>query len=207
MPTDPRGHLLYAAEVPARILVIDNFDSFVYNLVQYLGQLGAEPLVHREGAIDLAEVERLAPDGILISPGPGRPEQATLSNQVIRELHRSIPIFGVCLGMQCIGEVFGADVVRAPEIVHGKTSSITHDAQGVFRGIPSPLEVTRYHSLMVDPATVPPELIVTATTENGLVMGLRHVSAPLEGVQFHPESVLTDHGLEMVGNFLELCGH
>ncbi|MCB1258131.1 MAG: aminodeoxychorismate/anthranilate synthase component II [Microthrixaceae bacterium] len=202
-----RLSLFYASEVPARILVIDNFDSFVYNLVQYIGQLGAEPIVHREGSIDLDEVRQIAPDGILISPGPGRPEQATLSNQIIGELHDSVPILGVCLGMQCIGEVFGASVVRAPEIVHGKTSEVIHDSEGIFEGIPTPLEVTRYHSLIVDSATIPDELSVTATTQSGLVMGLRHKSAPLEGVQFHPESVLTDRGLDMVGNFLAICGH
>lgn len=189
----------------ARILVIDNFDSFVYNLVQYLGQLGAEPLVHREGTIDLDRVDRLAPDGVLISPGPGRPSAATLSNTIIRERHTTVPILGVCLGMQCIAEVFGASIVHAREIVHGRTSTISHDGRGVFRGVPDPVEVTRYHSLAVDEGTLPPELVVTARASDGTVMALRHTDFPTEGVQFHPESVLTEHGLEMMENFLERC--
>lgn len=197
--------VLYDFRVPVRILVIDNFDSFVYNLVQYIGQLGAEPIVHREGSIDLDEVDRIAPDGILISPGPGKPSQATISNELIRNKFEDTPILGVCLGMQCIGEVFGGEVVRAPEIVHGKRTPVTHDGQGLFEGVPNPVEVTRYHSLMVEPSTVPEDLVVTATTDSELVMGLRHRSAPLEGVQFHPESVLTDHGLVMMENFLNLC--
>lgn len=197
--------LAYASEVPTRILVIDNFDSFVYNLVQYIGQLGAEPIVRREGSVTLEEVDAIAPDGVLISPGPGHPSAATLSNQIIRDRHGSFPILGVCLGMQCIAEVFGGSVVHAPEVVHGRTSRITHDGLGIFRGIPDPIEVTRYHSLVVEPSTLPAELFVTARTDSGVVMGIRHVDGSTEGVQFHPESVLTEHGLEMVANFLESC--
>lgn len=191
--------------MPARILVIDNFDSFVYNLVQYVGQLGAEPIVHREGSITLDDVDSIAPDGVLISPGPGHPSAATLSNTIIRERYRSFPILGVCLGMQCIAEVFGGSVVHAPEVVHGRTSMISHDGRGVFREVPEPVEVTRYHSLMVDEAGLPDELSVTARTTDGIVMGLRHREANLEGVQFHPESVLTSHGHDMVANFLAAC--
>lgn len=191
--------------MPARILVIDNFDSFVYNLVQYIGQLGSEPIVHREGSITLDDVDEIAPDGVLISPGPGHPSAATLSNEIIRERSRSFPILGVCLGMQCIAEVFGGSVVHAPEVVHGRTSRITHDGLGIFDGIPDPVEVTRYHSLVVDPSTLPDELVVTASTDTGVVMGIRHRDVAVEGVQFHPESVLTEHGLEMVANFLATC--
>src|SRR5215204_1436506 len=160
--------------VAARVLVIDNYDSFVYNLVQYLGELGAEPLVHRHDELTLDEIEALDPDAVLISPGPGRPEDAGLSNDVIRHFAGRRPVLGVCLGHQCIGEVYGADVVRAPEIMHGKTSLIRHTGVGVFAGLPSPLEATRYHSLVVDPDSVPAELEVTAWTDDGTVMGLRH---------------------------------
>ena len=197
----------YAAAVPARILVIDNYDSFTYNLVQYLGELGAEPEEHRDDAIDLADVERIDPDGILISPGPGRPEDAGLSNELIRTWGERVPVFGVCLGMQCIGEVFGGEVVRAPQVVHGKTSAIRHRGVGVFQGLPDPLEATRYHSLVVERSSVPDVLEVTAETEDGLVMGLRHRELMVEGVQFHPESVLTVAGHDLVANFLRGCGH
>lgn len=189
-----------------RILVIDNFDSFVYNLVQYVGQLGGEPIVHRADALEPEDVDRIDPDGVLISPGPGHPSAATLSNTVIGARRDDLPILGVCLGMQCIAEVFGASVVHAPEIVHGRTSSITHDGQGIFEGVPDPVEVTRYHSLAVDETTLPAELSVTARAEDGTVMGLRHADLPIEGVQFHPESVLTQHGHDMVSNFLRACG-
>jgi anthranilate synthase/aminodeoxychorismate synthase-like glutamine amidotransferase len=188
-----------------RILVIDNYDSFVYNLVQYLGELGAEPIVHRHDAIDLAEVDRIQPDGILISPGPGRPHDAGLSNELIAGWGRQVPVFGVCLGQQCIGEVFGGRVVRAPEIVHGRTSLVHHDGRGVFEGLPEPLEATRYHSLIVERASLPPVLEVSAETDDGLVMGLRHRELPIEGVQFHPESVLTVAGHEMLDNVLRRC--
>ena len=188
-----------------RVLVIDNYDSFVYNLVQYLGELGAEPIVHRDDAITLDGVESIDPDGILISPGPGRPEDAGLSNELIRTWGDRRPVFGVCLGHQCIGEVFGGDVVRAPEVVHGKTSSIHHLGVGVFAGLPDPLEATRYHSLVVDRATLPDVLEITAWTDDGIIMGLRHRELPIEGVQFHPESVLTESGHELVANFLRRC--
>lgn len=188
-----------------RILVIDNYDSFVYNLVQYLGELGAEPIVHRHDAIDLDDVERLDPDGILISPGPGRPQDAGLSNELILRWGSRVPVFGVCLGQQCIGEVFGGRVVRAPEVVHGKTSAIHHDGRGVFQGLPEPLEATRYHSLIVERGSVPEVLEISAETDDGLVMGLRHRELPIEGVQFHPESVLTVAGHEMLDNFLRRC--
>jgi anthranilate synthase/aminodeoxychorismate synthase-like glutamine amidotransferase len=188
--------------VAKRILVIDNYDSFVYNLVQYLGELGAEPIVHRHDAIGLADVETLAPDGILISPGPGRPSDAGLSNVLISEWSARVPVFGVCLGMQCMGEVFGGDVVRAPEVQHGKTSLIRHQGLGVFAGLPNPLEATRYHSLIVDRATLPESLEITAETDDGLIMGLRHRELNVEGVQFHPESILTTAGHDMLSTFL-----
>jgi anthranilate synthase/aminodeoxychorismate synthase-like glutamine amidotransferase len=191
--------------VGARILVIDNYDSFVYNLVQYLGELGAEPVVHRDDAIDLDDVERIDPDGILISPGPGRPEDAGLSNELIATWGARRPVFGVCLGLQCIGAVFGGEVVRAPQVVHGKTSLIRHRDVGVFRGLPDPLEATRYHSLVVDRDSVPDVLEITAETDDGLVMGLRHRELDVEGVQFHPESVLTVAGHDLVRNFLDRC--
>lgn len=189
-----------------KILVLDNYDSFVFNLVQYIGELGAEPIVHRSDALGLSEIDTLAPDGILISPGPGRPEDAGLSNEVISTFGGKIPIFGVCLGHQCIGQVFGGDVVRAPEIMHGKTSSIVHNGHGVFAGLPSPFEATRYHSLVVAKDSIPEELEITAWTNDGLVMGLRHREMAIEGVQFHPESILTNSGHSIVGNFLAQCG-
>ena len=188
-----------------RIAVIDNYDSFVYILVQYLGELGAEPLVHRHDAVTADEVRALAPDGILISPGPGTPDDAGVSNDLLAALSGEVPIFGVCLGMQCIGQVFGGAVIRAPEVMHGKTSVIEHDGSGVFDGLPSPLTATRYHSLIVERASVPSVLEVTATCDQGLVMGLRHRRHPTEGVQFHPESVLTDAGRDLLGNFLARC--
>jgi anthranilate synthase component 2 len=188
-----------------RILVLDNYDSFVFNLVQYLGELGAEPVVHRSDQLTLAEIVDLDPDGVLVSPGPGRPEDAGLSNEVIVHFAGRRPVFGVCLGHQCIGQVFGGDVVRAPEIMHGKTSQIHHTGQGVFAGLPEPLEATRYHSLVVDRASVPDVLEITAETDDGLVMGLRHREHDVEGVQFHPESILTASGHALVANFLARC--
>ncbi|MCD9624136.1 anthranilate synthase component II [Rhabdothermincola salaria] len=189
----------------ARILVLDNYDSFVFNLVQYLGELGAEPLVHRSDELTLEQIVELEPDGVLVSPGPGRPEDAGLSNDVIRHFAGRRPVFGVCLGHQCIGQVFGGEVVRAPEIMHGKTSLVRHHGHGVFAGLPQPLEATRYHSLVVDRASVPDELEITAETDEGLVMGLRHRTHDVEGVQFHPESILTASGHQLVANFLERC--
>ena len=188
-----------------RILVIDNYDSFVYNLVQYLGELGAQPIVHREDALSLSDVEAINPDGILISPGPGHPSQAGLSNDLIREWGSRRPVFGVCLGLQCIGEVFGGNVIRAPQVVHGKTSLITHDGRGVFADLPNPLEATRYHSLIVERSSLPDELEITAQTEDGLIMGLRHRELIVEGVQFHPESVLSSSGHQLISNFLNNC--
>ncbi len=185
--------------------MIDNYDSFVYILVQYLGELGAEPLVYRHDAVTVDEVRALEPDGILISPGPGTPDDAGVSNELLGVLSGEVPIFGVCLGMQCIGQVFGGEVVRAPEVMHGKTSVIEHGSTGVFAGLPNPLTATRYHSLIVERSSVPSELEVTATCNRGLVMGLRHREHPTEGVQFHPESVLTEAGRDLLDNFLALC--
>jgi anthranilate synthase/aminodeoxychorismate synthase-like glutamine amidotransferase len=187
------------------VLVIDNYDSFVYNLVQYLGELGAEPVVHRNDAITVAEVGELAPDAILVSPGPGTPADAGISCDVIRTYGPRIPVLGVCLGHQCIGEVFGGDVVRAPAVMHGKTSLVTHDGTGVLRGLASPFEATRYHSLVVAPESIDPdELAVTATADDGVVMAVRHRRHPIEGVQFHPESILTAGGKQLMANFLAM---
>ena len=186
----------------SRVVVIDNYDSFTYNLVQYLGELGAEPLVHRNDMITVAEVEALQPAAILISPGPGRPDDAGVSNAVIERLGPRIPIFGVCLGHQCIGQVFGGRVVRAAQVMHGKTSWIRHAGTGVMAGLDNPFEATRYHSLVVERETLPAVLEVTAETEDGVVMGLRHRQHPIEGVQFHPESILTSAGKDLLANFL-----
>ena len=185
-----------------RILVIDNYDSFVYNLVQYLGELGAEPLVFRHDELTIDEIAALDVDGVLVSPGPGRPEDAGLSNDVIRHFAGQRPVLGVCLGHQCIGQIYGGDVVRAPQIMHGKTSLVHHDGTGVFAGLPSPFEATRYHSLIVERSSVPDELEVTAWTDDDIVMGLRHREHEVEGVQFHPESILTSAGHDLLRNFL-----
>jgi anthranilate synthase component 2 len=190
----------------ARVLVIDNYDSFVYNLVQYLGELGAEPLVHRHDELTLDEIAALDPDAVLISPGPGRPEDAGLSNDVIRRFAGVRPILGVCLGHQCIGQVYGGEVVRAPAVMHGKTSLIHHSGEGVFAGLPDPFEATRYHSLVVERSSVPAELEVTAWTDDGVVMGLRHRELAVEGVQFHPESILTASGHDLLRTFLASTG-
>ncbi len=187
------------------ILVIDNYDSFVYILVQYLGELGATPVVRRHDEIDVAGVTKLGPDGILISPGPGTPDDAGVSMEILAELSGRAPIFGVCLGMQCIGQAFGASILRAPQVMHGKTSLIHHRGQGVFEGLPQPLEATRYHSLIVERSSVPDQLAITAETDDGLVMGLRHRELDVEGVQFHPESVLTQAGHDLLRNFLDHC--
>jgi anthranilate synthase component II len=188
--------------VGARVLVIDNYDSFTYNLVQVLGGLGADPVVRRNDAIDLDGVAALAPDGILISPGPGTPADAGVSRAVIETFGAGIPLLGVCLGHQCIGEVFGGRVVRAPQVMHGKTSWIHHRGAGVLAGLPDPFEATRYHSLVVAPEDLPAVLEVTAETDDGVIMGLRHRSWPVEGVQFHPESILTVEGPRLLANFL-----
>jgi anthranilate synthase component 2 len=194
--------------VPARVLVVDNYDSFTYNLVQYLGELGADPVVRRNDEVDLDGVEDLDPDAILISPGPGTPDDAGISMDVIREWGGRRPVLGVCLGHQAIGQVYGGTVVRAEEVMHGKTSLVHHDDVGVFEGLPSPFEATRYHSLVVDPASVPDELVVTARTRtdegrDGVIMGLRHRELDVEGVQFHPESILTATGHQMLQRFLD----
>ncbi|MGH9275755.1 MAG: anthranilate synthase component II [Acidimicrobiales bacterium] len=188
-----------------RVLVIDNYDSFVYNLVQYLGELGAEPLVHRNDELTITEIIALDPDAVLVSPGPGTPDDAGVSNDVIRTFGGKVPVLGVCLGHQCIGQVYGGDVVRAPQVMHGKTSLIHHTGVGVFAGLPDPLEATRYHSLVVDRATVPAALEITAETDDGIVMGLRHRELGVEGVQFHPESILTVGGHDLLRNFLAGC--
>ncbi len=189
----------------ARVLVVDNYDSFVYNLVQYLGQLGAEPEVYRNDAIDVDTVSRSAPDGILISPGPGRPSEAGVSTELIGRLAGQVPILGVCLGHQCIGEVFGGQVVRA-EVMHGKTSEINHDGRGVFAGLSDPIVATRYHSLVVEPEGLPDVIEVSARTSDGTIMGLRHRELAVEGVQFHPESILTTGGHRLLANWLVMCG-
>jgi len=192
--------------VVTKILVIDNYDSFVYNLVQYLGELGAEPIVVRNDAIDIDEAVALEPDGVLISPGPGRPEDAGISCEAITRFSQlGIPVLGVCLGHQAIGQVFGGQVVSAPELMHGKTSAVRHRGQGVFAGLTDSVEATRYHSLIVSREGLPEALEVTAETEDGVIMGLRHRDLEVEGVQFHPESILTGAGHAMVEAFLERC--
>jgi anthranilate synthase/aminodeoxychorismate synthase-like glutamine amidotransferase len=188
------------------LLVIDNYDSFTYNLVQYLGELGAQPTVRRNDAITVAGVLAGSYAGIVISPGPGTPQDAGVSLEIIRHLSGIVPILGVCLGHQAIGEAFGGLVVRAPKPVHGKASEVTHDGQGVFDGLPQPLSVGRYHSLMVEREHLPAELQITAQTREGLIMGLRHKQLAVEGVQFHPESVLTSCGKQMLANFVRQCG-
>jgi anthranilate synthase component 2 len=185
------------------IVIIDNYDSFVYNLAQYAGQLGHECRVVRNNALTVDEVVRLNPSLILVSPGPGGPQDAGISLDLIRDRGHQVPILGVCLGHQCIAEAFGARVVRAAVPMHGKLSPVFHRGAGAFDGLPSPLEVTRYHSLTVDPASLPDELVVTAWTDTGEVMGLRHRDLPIEGVQFHPESLFTEKGLDMVANALK----
>jgi len=187
------------------LLVIDNYDSFTYNLVQYLGELGAQPTVRRNDAITVAGALAGGYAGIVISPGPGTPQDAGISLEIIRHLSGVVPILGVCLGHQAIGEAFGGRVVRAPKPIHGKASEVTHDGQGVFEGLPQPLSVGRYHSLMVERDHLPTELHITAETREGLIMGLRHKRLAVEGVQFHPESVLTKFGKQMLTNFVRQC--
>jgi anthranilate synthase/aminodeoxychorismate synthase-like glutamine amidotransferase len=190
----------------ARVLVVDNYDSFVYNLVQELGELGADPVVFRNDAIDVAGIRAERPDAVLISPGPGRPEDGGVSLAAIAALAGEIPLLGVCLGHQCIGQAYGGEIVAAPHLMHGKTSEIHHRGEGLFAGLPNPFVATRYHSLVVRPDSVPPELEVTATSTDGVVMGLRHRELVVEGVQFHPESVLTASGPALLANFLGQLG-
>ena len=188
------------------MLVLDSYDSFVYNLVQYLGELGAEPLVYRNDELTVEEALDLRPDGLLLSPGPGRPENAGIICSVIEPFaERGIPVLGVCLGHQAIGHVFGATVGPAPELMHGKTSAVIHRSAGIFAGVESPVLATRYHSLIIERSTLPECLRITAETSDGLIMGVRHDTLPIEGVQFHPESILTSAGHRMIGNFIEQC--
>ncbi|MBA4722630.1 MAG: aminodeoxychorismate/anthranilate synthase component II [Alcanivorax sp.] len=194
-----------------RVLMIDNYDSFTYNLVQYLQELGAEVLVHRNDKIDLAGMEAVGADRLMISPGPCSPNEAGISVEAIRHFAGKLPILGVCLGHQSLGQAFGGEVVRAGQVMHGKTSSVHHTGQGVFAGLPSPFTATRYHSLVVARETLPECFEITAWTENEQgemeeIMGMRHKELPLEGVQFHPESILTEHGHAMLKNFLEHGG-
>jgi anthranilate synthase component 2 len=195
------------------ILVIDNYDSFTYNLVQYLGELGTElPVaadvqVYRNDKISLEQVQQLQPDGVVISPGPGRPEDAGISLELIRQLGPTLPILGVCLGHQSIGQVFGGNIIRAPELMHGKTSQVHHTGVGVFRGLENPFTATRYHSLVIEAQTCPDSLEVTAWVDDGTIMGVRHRNYPhIEGVQFHPESILTQSGKQLLQNFLLSVG-
>lgn len=186
-----------------RLLMIDNYDSFTYNLVQYLGELGADVRVYRNDAITLDEVAALKPDHIVVSPGPCTPSEAGISVPLIRRFAGQIPILGVCLGHQSIGQAFGGRIVRAQRVMHGKLSPVTHDGRGVFKGLPSPFVVTRYHSLAIERDRVPDELEVSATADDGEIMGVRHRRLAVEGVQFHPEAILTEHGMRLLANFLE----
>ncbi|MBF0215456.1 MAG: aminodeoxychorismate/anthranilate synthase component II [Candidatus Omnitrophica bacterium] len=186
------------------ILVIDNYDSFTYNLVQYIGETGREVVVFRNDKITLDEIRGMKPEKLIISPGPGRPDEAGISKEVIARFTGTIPILGVCLGHQSIGEVFGASVVRAARIMHGKVSDIYHNSKGIFKDIPSPFTATRYHSLLIEPKTLKKPLEVTAWTDQGEIMGISHMDKPLWGVQFHPESILTVEGKKLLRNFLEM---
>jgi anthranilate synthase/aminodeoxychorismate synthase-like glutamine amidotransferase len=185
------------------VLVIDNYDSFTYNLVQYLGELGEDVVVRRNDEITLPEIAPLHPVAVVLSPGPGTPAEAGICKDLLVELGPTLPMLGVCLGHQCLGEAFGGTVRRASQVMHGKVSRVTHAEQSVFRGIPSPFAATRYHSLVVDRENLPAELEVTAWTDDGTVMGLRHRQYPLAGVQFHPEAILTEHGHALLANFLQ----
>ena len=201
------GNVTGTAASRPRVLVIDSYDSFVYNLVQYLGELGADPVVVRNDELSVDEAVAVAPDAVLLSPGPGRPEASGIICDAISAFaSRNTPVLGVCLGHQAIGHVYGAEVVGAPELMHGKTSPILHDGAGVFAGLPSPLTATRYHSLTLAPDSIPSDLIVTARSADGVVMGVRHRNLDVEGVQFHPESILTEHGHELLHTFLSRAG-
>ena len=186
------------------LLLIDNYDSFTYNLAQYFGELGADVHVYRNDAITLEQIAAWRPERIVISPGPCTPTEAGISIAAIRRFAGEMPILGVCLGHQAIGQAFGGRIVRAAHVMHGKLSAVTHAQHGVFAGLPSPFAVTRYHSLVIDPATVPPELEITARADDGEIMGVRHRSLPVEGVQFHPEAILTEHGHALLRNFLRI---
>ncbi len=186
------------------ILMIDNYDSFTYNLVQYLGQLGEEVVVHRNDEVTLDQIEGLRPDSIFLSPGPGSPKEAGLTVDIVKRFHTTIPIMGICLGHQAIGYAFGADVVRADRLMHGKTSGVINDGRTIFRGLPSPFEAGRYHSLILRKDSMPPCLEISAETEEGEVMGVRHHEYPVEGIQFHPESILTPNGKRIIKNFLDM---
>jgi para-aminobenzoate synthetase component 2 len=188
----------------ARIVMIDNYDSFTYNLVQYLGELGADLEVRRNDAIDVAGVKALGPDAVVISPGPCTPRQAGISVPLLREMAGEVPILGVCLGHQCIGEAFGAEVVRAERLMHGKTSPVLHDGKTVFAGLPNPFDAMRYHSLLIAPGTIPACLEVSARTAEGEIMGVRHRRFAVEGIQFHPESIGTPDGKRLLANFLRM---
>jgi anthranilate synthase/aminodeoxychorismate synthase-like glutamine amidotransferase len=187
------------------LLVIDNYDSFTYNLVQFLGELGAEPAVRRNDQVTVEEIANGGYRGLVISPGPGEPKGAGISLSAIRRLAGRLPILGVCLGHQAIGEAFGGRIVRAPRPIHGKASRVQHDGRGIFAGLPQEIDVARYHSLVIEPDSCPPVLEVTASTADGIIMGVRHRTLPIEGVQFHPESVLTSHGMQILANFVLLC--
>ena len=187
-----------------RVLVIDNYDSFTFNLVQYLGELGSDTVVVKNDAIDLAGIAGLAPDGVLVSPGPCTPSDAGISLEAVA--HATAPVLGVCLGHQAIGQAFGGNVVRAGRLMHGRTSPILHEGRGVFKGLPSPFEATRYHSLIVDRGTLPECLEITAWTAEGEIMGVRHKERAVEGVQFHPESILTTHGKDLLANWVRSLG-
>jgi anthranilate synthase/aminodeoxychorismate synthase-like glutamine amidotransferase len=188
--------------VKKHVVVVDNYDSFTYNLVQYVETLGGECDVRLNDRVTVAQISALKPAGILLSPGPGNPDDAGVTLEVIEQLSGKLPIFGVCLGHQAIGQAFGGKVIRAPELMHGKTSGIFHDGRNIFQGLPSPFEATRYHSLIVEEASFPAVLEVSARTQKGEIMGLRHRELAVEGVQFHPESILTDHGMRMIENWL-----
>ena len=191
----------------ARILVLDNYDSFTYNLVQYLGELGAEPLVVRNDSMSVTELVALKPDALLLSPGPGRPENSGVLCDAITTFAGVVPVLGVCLGHQAIGHVYGGKVVSAPELVHGKTSEVHHTGEGIFAGSPSPITATRYHSLIIERASLPDELVVTAQTQDRMIMGVRHRTLDVEGVQFHPESILTTRGHDLLKVFVEKAKH
>ncbi len=186
------------------LLMIDNYDSFTYNLVQYFGELGQDLKVYRNNKITIPEIEKMHPDRIVVSPGPCTPKEAGVSIEVIKHFAGKLPILGVCLGHQSIGEAFGGDVIRAPYLMHGKTSMIRHDGKTIFAGLPNPFEATRYHSLIIKRETLPSTLEVTAWTDDGIIMGVRHKQFKIEGVQFHPESILTNAGKDLLGNFLKL---